>query len=288
MAIIISGTKLASSRKEKLKEEINLLQKKHHRTPKLSVILVGNDAGSLSYVKGKEKASKEVGISVETFHYEDSVTEETIINKVKELNEDKTCDGILVQLPLPKHISSDKIIDLIKPDKDVDGFHPRNVASLYLKQQGILPCTPKGVIALLDSKNIEIEGKRAVVIGRSNIVGMPLAKMLLDRNATVTICHSRTKNLKEVVAEGDIVVCALGKARFIKADMIKEGAVVIDVGANRDSENKLCGDVDFINVEPKCSYITKVPGGVGPMTICCLLENTYIAYLNHMEEEYDR
>lgn len=286
MTNIISGTKLASKRKEVLKEAIIKANQKYHRSPKLAVILVGNDVGSLSYVKGKEKAALEVGITIETFHYEDNITEEILENKIKELNLDANVDGILVQLPLPKHIAQDKIIDLILPSKDVDGFHPYNVASLYLKHEGILPCTPKGVIAMLDSENITIEGKRAVVVGRSNIVGMPLAKMLLDRNATVTICHSRTKSLKDITKEADILIACLGKAKFITSDMVKDGATVIDVGVNRDKiTNKLCGDVDFDNVSLKTSYITKVPGGVGPMTICCLLENTYIAYLNHFNNK---
>lgn len=284
MSIVISGTKLASSRKAYLKEEIIKAKAKYLREPRLAVILVGNDVGSLSYVKGKEKAALEVGIDILTYHYENDVTESELENKIISLNNDPNIDGILVQLPLPKHIKQAKIIDLVLPSKDVDGFHPYNVAGLYLKHEGILPCTPKGVIAILDSKNIEIEGKRAVVVGRSNIVGMPLAKMLLDRNATVTICHSKTKDLKEITKEADILIACLGNPKFIKADMVKEGAAVIDVGVNRDKEtNKLCGDVDFDNVEKKTSYITKVPGGVGPMTICCLLENTYIAYLNHFK-----
>ncbi len=283
MTTIISGKDLASCRKAKLRLEIEESLVKYGRRPKLAVILVGNDAGSLSYVRGKAKAADEVGILVDTYHYEDDLTEDFLVNKIKALNADPEVDGILVQLPLPCQIRSDVIIELISPFKDVDGFHPRNVASLYLKHEGILPCTPKGVIALLDSANIEIDGKRAVVVGRSNIVGMPMSKMLLDRNATVTICHSHTKDLASVTSNADILIAALGKPRFIKAEMVKEGAAVIDVGCNRDSNNKLCGDVDFDNVAPKCSYITKVPGGVGPMTICCLMENTYIAYLNHME-----
>lgn len=284
MGIVISGTKLAQERKTQLKDEIARAELKYDRAPKLAVILVGNDVGSLSYVKGKEKAALEVGIKVDTYHYEDSVTEKEIEDKIISLNHDNTVDGILVQLPLPKHIKQDKIIDLISPNKDVDGFHPYNVAGLYLKHEGILPCTPKGVIAILDSKGIEIEGKRAVVVGRSNIVGMPLAKMLLDRNATVTICHSKTKNLASVTKNADILIACLGKPKFITEDMVKDGAVVIDVGVNRDKEtNKLCGDVDFDNVSQKTSYITKVPGGVGPMTICCLMENTYIAYLNQFK-----
>lgn len=284
MGIIISGTKLAATRKETLKQAIAEAKLKYDRVPRLAVILVGDDIGSISYVKGKEKAALEVGINITTYHYDDSITEKELEDKIISLNHDNTVDGILVQLPLPKHIKQDKIIDLISPNKDVDGFHPYNVASLYLKHEGILPCTPKGVIALLDSKNISIEGKRAVVVGRSNIVGMPLAKMLLDRNATVTICHSKTKDLKEVTKEADILIACLGKAKFITGDMVKDGVTVIDVGINRDKEtNKLCGDVDFDSVYPHAAYITKVPGGVGPMTICCLLENTYIAYLNQFK-----
>lgn len=284
MGIIISGTKLAATRKETLKQAIAEAKLKYDRVPRLAVILVGDDVGSISYVKGKEKAALEVGINITTYHYDNSITEKELEDKIISLNHDNTVDGILVQLPLPKHIKQDKIIDLISPNKDVDGFHPYNVASLYLKHEGILPCTPKGVIALLDSKNISIEGKRAVVVGRSNIVGMPLAKMLLDRNATVTICHSKTKDLKEVTKEADILIACLGKAKFITGDMVKDGVTVIDVGINRDKEtNKLCGDVDFDSVYPHAAYITKVPGGVGPMTICCLLENTYIAYLNQFK-----
>ncbi len=284
MGIIISGTKLAATRKETLRQAIVEAKLKYDRVPRLAVILVGNDVGSISYVKGKEKAALEVGINITTYHYDDSITEKELEDKIISLNHDNTVDGILVQLPLPKHIKQDKIIDLISPNKDVDGFHPYNVASLYLKHEGILPCTPKGVIALLDSKNISIEGKRAVVVGRSNIVGMPLAKMLLDRNATVTICHSKTKDLKEITKEADILIACLGKAKFITGNMVKDGVTVIDVGINRDKEtNKLCGDVDFDSVYPHAAYITKVPGGVGPMTICCLLENTYIAYLNQFK-----
>ena len=285
MAIVISGTKLALSIRERLSKDILVAAKIHGRVPKLAVILVGNDTGSLSYVKGKEKAAKEVGILIDTYHYQEDIKESDVENKIRELNNDSSVDGILVQLPLPKHFNTDYLINLVDPSKDVDGFHPRNVASLYLKQAGISPCTPKGVITLLDSKNITIEGKRAVVVGRSNIVGMPMAKMLLDRNATVTICHSRTKDLASITKEADILIACLGKAKYITADMVKEGAVVIDVGANKDPlTNKLCGDVDFDNVSLKASYITKVPGGVGPMTICCLLENTFIAYLGHFKK----
>ena len=202
---------------------------------------------------------------------------------IAELNEDKTVDGILVQLPLPKHISEDKVIAAISKEKDVDGFHPLNVAALWQKQKCILPCTPKGVIKLLDKAGVEIEGKKAVVLGRSNIVGLPVSKLLLDRNATVTMCHSRTKNLAEVTREADILVVAIGRPKFVTADMVSEGAVVIDVGVNRDPETgQLCGDVDFAAIEPKASVITPVPGGVGPMTICCLMENTIECFLRKM------
>ena len=199
------------------------------------------------------------------------------------LNNDDSINGILVQLPLPKHINADKVINAIVPHKDVDGFHPVNVASLYLKQPGIIPCTPRGIIEVLDDAGIQIEGKKAVVIGRSNIVGMPVSKLLLDRNATVTIAHSRTKNLSEVTKEADILIAAVGKPLFVTADMVKDGAVVIDVGVNRNLETgKLCGDVDFKNVKEKASYITKVPGGIGPMTITCLVENTIECFIKHM------
>ena len=201
------------------------------------------------------------------------------------LNSDDRVDGILVQLPLPGHIHTESIIQAIRKDKDVDGFHKENVASLYLKQPGIISCTPKGIIELLDSIEYPIEGKRACVLGRSNIVGMPVSKLLLDRNATVTICHSKTKNLASITKEADILVAAIGKPKFVTADMVKDGAVVIDVGVNRDIDtNKLCGDVDFEQVKTKAEYITKVPGGVGPMTICCLMENTIECFLKHVKE----
>lgn len=285
MAIIISGTKLAQEKKEKLKEKIDIEVKRIGRKPNLTVILVGDDPGSISYVKGKEKGCTEVGISINTFHYDNNITEEFLLNKINELNNDVTVDGILVQLPLPKHIRADLVIDNIKPSKDVDGFHPLNVAGLYLKKDCTMPCTPRGIMSLLDSENIPLQGQKAVVVGRSNIVGLPMAKMLLDRNCTVSICHSKTKDLKAETLTADILIAAVGKARLITSDMVKEGAVVIDVGANRDENNKLCGDVDFINVEQKASYITKVPGGVGPMTICTLLESTFEAYLKHNKKE---
>ena len=286
MAIVISGKELATLRRNKMKEEVIEFGNKYDRLPHLVVILVGEDPGSVSYVTGKGKACVEIGIKNTTIKKPVTITEEELLNMIDELNNDDTVDGILVQLPLPKHINSDLVIKKIAPEKDVDGFHPINVASLYLKQDGIVSCTPKGIIEVLDYANIQIEGRHAVVIGRSNIVGMPVSKLLLDRNATVTICHSRTANLAEITKTADILIAAVGKAKFVKANMVKEGAVVIDVGVNRDVEtNKLCGDVDFADVEPKASYITKVPGGIGPMTITCLMENTLECFLKHMEDK---
>ena len=285
MAVVISGKELATLRRNKMKEEVIEFGKKYPRLPHLVVILVGEDPGSVSYVTGKGKACVEIGIQNTTIKKPVTITEEELLNLIDELNNDNTVDGILVQLPLPKHINSDLVIKRIAPEKDVDGFHPINVASLYLKQDGIVSCTPKGIIEVLDYANIQIEGRHAVVIGRSNIVGMPVSKLLLDRNATVTICHSRTKNLAEITKTADIIIAAVGKAKFVKADMVRDGAVVIDVGVNRDeTTGKLCGDVDFKDVEPKASYITKVPGGIGPMTITCLMENTLECYLKHMGE----
>ena len=286
MAIVISGKELATIRRNKMKEEVIEFGKKYDRLPHLVVILVGEDPGSVSYVTGKGKACVEIGIKNTTIKKPVTITEEELLNMIDELNNDDTVDGILVQLPLPKHINSDLVIKKIAPEKDVDGFHPINVASLYLKQDGIVSCTPKGIIEVLDYANIQIEGRHAVVIGRSNIVGMPVSKLLLDRNATVTICHSKTANLAEITKTADILIAAVGRAKFVKADMVRDGAVVIDVGVNRDLEtNKLCGDVDFNDVEPKASYITKVPGGIGPMTITCLMENTLECFLKHMEDK---
>lgn len=286
MAIVISGKELATLRRSAMKEEVSTFEAKYGRVPHLAVVLVGEDPGSVSYVAGKEKACIEIGIKNTTIRKPDTISQEELLAIVNELNADDSVDGILVQLPLPKHMDSDFIINAIIPEKDVDGFHPFNVASLYLKQPGIVSCTPKGIMEILDYAKIEIEGKRAVVIGRSNIVGMPVSKLLLDRNATVTICHSRTKNISEVTSEADILIAAVGKPLFVKEDMVKEGAVVIDVGVNRNPETgKLCGDVDFEAVKNKASYITKVPGGVGPMTITCLMENTIECFLKHMEEK---
>lgn len=282
MALVISGKDLSQELKDEMKLEVLELEKKHGRVPHLVVILVGNNPSSISYVTGKEKASIYVGIKNTTIRLDEATTEESLINLIEELNVDPSVDGILVQLPLPEHINEEKIIETISIKKDVDGFHPLNVSNLWLKKECMLPCTPKGIIKLLERANINISGKHAVVIGRSNIVGLPISKLLLDRNATVTICHSKTNDIASMTSQADILIAAVGQPRFVTSEMVKEGAVVIDVGVNRDVEGKLCGDVDFNDVEPKASVITKVPGGVGPMTITCLLENTIEAFKNNI------
>lgn len=282
---IISGKELAAKLKAEMAKDVATYKEKYGRLPKLSVILVGNDAGSVSYVTGKAKASDEVGILNETIVLDASITENELLEKIEQLNADPSVDGILVQMPLPKHIDENKVIFAIKREKDVDGFHPLNVAGLWNNTPCIVPCTPKGVIKLLKSENIDIKGKNVVVIGRSNIVGLPVSKLLLNENATVTITHSKTENLPEVCSQADILVVAIGRAKFVKPNFIKQGAVVIDVGVNRDeSTGKLCGDVDFEACAEKTSYITKVPGGVGPMTISCLMENTIECFLNNVKK----
>ena len=278
--MIISGKELSAKMKAAMAEEVKTFPEKYGRVPHLAVILVGDNPASVSYVTGKAKASEEVGIKNSTIRREATISEEELLGLIAELNADDTVDGILVQLPLPKHISEDKVIAAIDVKKDVDGFHPANVAALWQKQPCTLPCTPKGIIRMLQTAGVEMAGKEAVVIGRSNIVGLPVSKLLLDQNATVTIAHSRTKNLAEVTRCADILVVAIGRPKFVTADMVSEGTVVIDVGVNRDPETgKLCGDVDFAAIEPKASVITPVPGGVGPMTITCLMENTIECFL---------
>ena len=277
----ISGKELSAKLKAEMAAEVATFPEKYGRVPHLVVILVGDDPASISYVTGKAKASEVVGIRNTTIRRPADISENELLGLIRQLNADDTVDGILVQLPLPAHISEAKVIETISRDKDVDGFHPLNVAALWQKQPCILPCTPKGIIKMLKAAGVEIEGKRAVVIGRSNIVGLPVAKLLLDRNATVTIAHSRTRNLPELARQAEILVVAIGRPKFVTADMVSDGAVVIDVGVNRDPETgRLCGDVDFAAVEPKASVITPVPGGVGPMTICCLMENTIECFLN--------
>ena len=275
MGVVIDGKTLSANIKSDLAERVRSLRGEYGRVPVLTVILVGDDPASHSYVRGKIKAAAEVGIESRLVELDASVGEQELLDRVHALNEDDGVDGILVQLPLPKHIDSERVVSAISLEKDVDGFHPLNVARLWLGEPCTLPCTPKGVMRMLDSVGIGLSGCNAVVVGRSNIVGKPMAKLLLDANATVTVAHSRTRDLAEVTRRADVLIAAVGRARFIGADMIKEGAVVIDVGVNRDeTTGKLCGDVDFDACAGKASYITKTPGGVGPMTICMLMENT--------------
>lgn len=277
--MIISGKEYAASMKMELAERIKELAKQYGRVPQLVVVLVGDDPGSVSYVTGKAKVADEIGMSNSTIRLKADISEHELFALIDELNNDNTVDGILVQLPLPDHINSEKIIAAISPDKDVDGFHPLNSAALWQKQPCLLPCTPKGIVKLLHRLGVQIAGSRTVVIGRSNIVGLPVSKLLLDENATVTIAHSKTKDLAAITREADILVVAIGRPKFVTADMVKPGCVVIDVGVNRDPETgKLCGDVDLPGCEPIVGMITKVPGGVGPMTIACLMENTIEAY----------
>ncbi len=278
--MIISGKELSARLKADMAAEVATFPARYGRVPHLAVILVGEDPGSVSYVTGKAKASAEVGIRNTTIRRPDTISEEELLGIVAELNADVGVDGILVQLPLPRHISEERVIAAIDKSKDVDGFHPLNVAALWQKQPCTLPCTPKGIIKMLKAAGVELVGREAVVVGRSNIVGLPVAKLLLDENATVTIAHSRTRDLAEVTRRAEILVVAIGRPKFVTADMVAEGAVVIDVGVNRDPETgKLCGDVDYAAIEPKASVITPVPGGVGPMTICCLMENTIECFL---------
>lgn len=243
-------------------------------TPGLAVVIVGDDPASRVYVNNKKKACEAVGFVSEEYALPAETTQEQLLNLVKELNEKKAINGILVQLPLPKHLDDKAVIEAINPEKDVDAFHAVNVGKIMLGEYDFLPCTPAGVMEMLHSYNIDVCGKNCVVIGRSNIVGKPMGMLLLHENGTVTICHSKTKNLADVCSQADILVAAVGIPKFVKPEMVKEGAVVIDVGMDRDENGKLCGDVDFEAVKDKCSYITPVPGGVGPMTIATLMKNT--------------
>lgn len=273
MAIIIDGKKVSAQVKEQVRIETEELVKKGIK-PGLAVIIVGDDPASRVYVNNKKKACEKVGFLSKEFALSATTTQEELLSLVKELNEDKEINGILCQLPLPKGLDEKAVIEAISPLKDVDAFHASNVGKIMIGDYDFLPCTPAGVMEMLHSYNIPVEGKECVVIGRSNIVGKPMAMLLLHENGTVTITHSRTKNLKEVTKRADILVAAIGKPKFVTADMVKEGAVVIDVGMDRDENGKLCGDVDFENVKKKCSAITPVPGGVGPMTIAVLMKNT--------------
>ena len=265
--------------KEQVKNEVAELAKSCS-VPALAVIIVGDDPASKVYVGNKKKACEMTGMRSVEYALPAETTEEELLELIGKLNNDKEINGILCQLPVPKHINEDKIIDAIAPEKDVDGFSAVNVGKIWLGKYEISPCTPMGVIELLDYYDIPLEGKNCVIVGRSNIVGKPMAALLLERNATVTVCHSRTKDLASFTKNADVIVAAVGRANFITADMVKEGAVVIDVGINRLETGKLCGDVDFENVKEKASYITPVPGGCGPMTIAVLMKNTLVAYKN--------
>ncbi len=278
--MIIDGKQISQSIKDELKLEVAQLEAQYGRRPRLEVIIVGDNPASRSYVRGKIKATEYCGFDGELIELPESVSEADLLAEIARLNQDERVDGILVQLPLPKHIDEQKVIDAISPAKDVDGFHPENVARLWLNEPCILPCTPKGIIVLLERAGVELSGKRAVVIGRSNIVGKPVAKLLLDRNCTVTIAHSRTQDLPALCREADIVVAAIGRAKMITADYIKPGAAVIDVGINRTTDGHLVGDVDFEAVKDIAGYITPVPGGVGPMTITMLIRNTIECFQN--------
>ena len=273
---IIDGKAVSKAVRERVAKETAQLKEKGI-TPGLAVIIVGEDPASQVYVRNKEKACEEVGFFSEKFALPESTTQEELNALVQELNGRKDINGILCQLPLPKHLDDKEVINLIDPAKDVDAFHPVNVGAIMIGDYNFLPCTPAGVMELIHSTGVDVCGKKAVVIGRSNIVGKPMAMLLLHENATVEITHSKTQNLANITKEADILVAAIGKAKFVTADMVKDGAVVIDVGMNRDENGKLCGDVDFEAVKEKCAFITPVPGGVGPMTISMLMQNTLTA-----------
>ncbi|KAB7709221.1 bifunctional methylenetetrahydrofolate dehydrogenase/methenyltetrahydrofolate cyclohydrolase FolD [Bacillus aerolatus] len=272
-AAIIDGKAIAGDIRTELKGEITELADKGV-TPGLAVILVGEDQASQTYVRNKDKACAEVGIHSEIYRYPADLSEEELLQKIAELNNDDQIHGILVQLPLPAHLSEDRVIDAISPEKDVDGFHPVNVGKMAIGKEAFYSCTPYGIIKMLERENISLEGKHVVVIGRSNIVGKPAALLSLKESATVTVCHSRTKDLSAMTKQADVVIAAVGKAKFLKKEDFKPGAIIIDVGMNRDENGKLCGDVDFESAKETAGAITPVPGGVGPMTITMLLYNT--------------
>ncbi|MDC0192662.1 bifunctional methylenetetrahydrofolate dehydrogenase/methenyltetrahydrofolate cyclohydrolase FolD [Alphaproteobacteria bacterium] len=291
MTIIIDGKEISKKLREDLNKEIKDLKKKYNAVPGLAVVQIGNVAASSVYVKAKTKSAKEVGIEVIDHHLEESISEEELLNLIEKLNTQKNVNGILVQLPLPKHMNEQLILDSINPDKDADGFHPLNVGKLSIASHNdenlLIPCTPYGCLLMLKGLNIELAGKNAVVVGRSNIVGKPMAQLLIKESCTVTVAHSKTKDLPGVCQNADIVVAAVGRPKMIKGEWIKKGAIVIDVGINRieveidgERKNKLVGDVDYKEAEKNALAITPVPGGVGPMTIACLLRNTTIAFKN--------
>ena len=285
MALIIDGKAVAKDVQRHIKEEVEGLERRWGMAPGLGVVLVGDDPGSHIYVRNKEKACKEVGIKSFEHLLPATISEKELLAVVNQLNKDKNVHGILVQLPLPAHIRSEKILEAISPYKDVDGFHPVSQGMLLLGGEGFRPCTPMGIMRLLESAGCDPKGKNAVVVGRSNIVGKPVALMLLEKHATVTICHSRTVSLRDEVGRADILVVAIGKAGLVRGEWVKRGAVVIDVGINRLPSGKLCGDVDFETAKERASAITPVPGGVGPMTICMLLYNTLKAAKDSLQRE---
>lgn len=276
--MIISGKEISVKIKDQLKEEVSKIKETYPRLPKLVVILVGDNQASQTYVRNKERGCQYIGIESEILRHDASFSEIELLQEINDLNNDDTVDGILVQLPLPQHINEEKVLDAIVPSKDVDGFHPENVAKLFLGQHSLVPCTPKGMMVLLEEINYDLAGKEVVIVGRSNIVGKPIALLCLQKNATVTIAHSQTKDLKAVCSRADVLIAAIGKPKFFNHEYVKDGAVVLDVGINRDENNKLCGDVDFDDVKDKVSAITPVPGGIGPMTITMLMKNTIEAF----------
>lgn len=277
MAEIINGKIVSAKLRDKIARDVALYKANVGKTVGLAVIVVGDDPASAVYVRNKHKACLEVGIESYQIEYPASISEGELLSKIDELNRDESVNGILVQLPLPGHINESAVINRIDPKKDVDAFHPENVGRIMIGDYSLLPCTPAGIMALLDHYNVEIAGKRCVVIGRSNIVGKPMALLLLERHGTVTVCHSRTRGINDICREADIIVVAVGRSEFLRGNMVKPGAVIIDVGINRDADGKLLGDVAFSEVSKLASMITPVPGGVGPMTITMLLRNTLTA-----------
>lgn len=275
---LINGKEISKSIKDEIKAEVEALKAADKRLPKLVVVLVGDNQASQVYVRNKERGCQYTGMLSEIIRRDNNCTQEELLKIIDDLNHDDNVDGILVQLPLPKQIDEQAIIEAIDPTKDVDGFHPRNIAKLFLNEEGLVPCTPAGMMAMLDAIGYDLDGKEVCVVGRSNIVGKPVSLLALARNATVTITHSHTKDLPKVTSRADVLIAAIGQPKFFTKEYIKEGAVVLDVGMDRDENNKLCGDVDFEDVKDKCHAITPVPGGVGPMTIALLLKNTMKAY----------
>ena len=279
--ILIDGKKVAAELREELKKEVSDLKKKHNTVPGLTVILIGSMAPSQIYVRNKEKSANEVGLKSEVIKYPDTVEEKTVLEKIEELNKDETVSGILVQLPLPKHINKQKVIETIKPSKDVDGFHPMNVGNLSSGYESSVPCTPLGCYLLIKKIEPNLNGKKAVIVGRSNLNGKPMTQLLLKENCTVTITHSKTKDLKAECLEADIIVAAVGIPKLVKGDWVKKDAIVIDVGINRNPDGSLGGDVDYASASQRAGWITPVPGGVGPMTVASLIENTLEAYVKY-------